>query len=304
MERIDKSATLEQGMAIGREFLLHCFNSEENRFVPSLRDNKTLFSSYKTEKYNEIASRWLSLLRTEQNGRCCYCMRRLPEKFNVEHIIPQSLKGNEGREEFKKYTASSKLLAENAEYAPDYADGTDSPQKVKDSVSLPHTIAHVNLVAACNGLRNSNLEACCCNNERGKLFISPFVVEDNLPVPVSYNSFGIIETTAKAPGRKEEIDPGLKKIIEHLNGETYQQIRLVWHKIAVNTALSADEVRLMKGIDRILLFRKAFSPDKFENLSDEIKRFAGQTPVNDKTSLETYWRLLLDFDWFLGYYRN
>lgn len=33
-------------MAIGREFLLHCFNSGENRFVPSLRDNKTLFNDY------------------------------------------------------------------------------------------------------------------------------------------------------------------------------------------------------------------------------------------------------------------
>lgn len=91
-------------------------------------------------------------------------------------------------------------------------------------------------------------------------------------------------------------------ILETLNGTTLQTIRYIWYKIARNTRFEARHFQYdVDERQRIYIFKEAFKANNFLNIPAKYSAYAGKVvgKGNDYT-----WNLLVDYCWFLQYYRK
>lgn len=158
---------------------------------------------------------------------------------------------------------------------------------------MPHNTGLSNLLAACNGKRNTfNSDGCCCNWARGNKKIIPLLLMNNAENNVTYDQNGIMSIS-------ESCNDGTLNIVkQELNEETLQEIRSVWYHLS-RIHKNIDDAENMTKIDRINWFKQAYNTNDFSTLPENIKKYSGTiSPQHD-----TYWNLLLDYDWFY-YYPN
>ena len=96
-------------------------------------------------------------------------------------------------------------------------------------------------------------------------------------------------------------DGTLKNITEELNDTTLQEIRSMWYHLSrVKKDLSHAVTMPIK--ERIEWFKTAYSTSDFTTLSEKIKKYTSylDKDSSDKDS-DTYWKLLLSYDWFYYY---
>ena len=86
-------------------------------------------------------------------------------------------------------------------------------------------------------------------------------------------------------------------MINELNTETLKEIRSVWYHLSkVHKNISNALTMPMK--ERIEWFKSAYSTTNFTTLKTEVRRYSG---FGEKDNADTYWKLLLAYDWFYYY---
>lgn len=294
---IDKTVRQTEGREINVRFLKYIFDPAKLTFTIPL--DKSAYEKYVKDFPEKNV--WRHLLCEEQNYLCCYCMRHLPDganlDFTAEHVIPQSLRGSDDRAEFQRYV-SGKIFAANIARSVEYAEDVEtktfnSIDEIDQLPKMPHIIAHHNLLAACKGIRGTYANGCCCNNERGRNFIVPYMLIPNGYTWFRYDANGLVSMKPE--------DESWKTMLTVLNSDTLQTIRHIWYMIAKNTKYKGHHFFYETAeLQRMQILKSAFKEDNYLKLPYNIRAYAGK--IMGKGN-EFTWKLLVDYKWFLEYYR-
>lgn len=296
MKYIDKYKLHACAHAINVRFIKNKYNVD-GKLNNSLQDHKKTFRAFSAPKYKSGNNGWKRLLLEEQkfNGvsRCCYCMRKLDDtagKVNIEHVIPKSLSGADGINQYAYYSSKAPALKDFVEMKDSYSKRTfSSKADISKENKMHHVIALSNLTAACNGKRNTfDSTGCCCNWSRGNQKIMPIFLMEQAETDVKYDANGILTITSD--------DGTLTGIINDLNETTLQEIRSVWYHLS-KIQKDISNAESMNIADRIVWFKSAYSTDDFTSLPEYVQRYVGNIATGD----DTYWHLLLAYDWFYYY---
>lgn len=211
--------------------------------------------------------------------------------MNYEHIIPRSLSGADGQAQYTYYSSKAQALRDHVIMADDFVTKTfNAVSDINNEIRMPHITGLSNLVVACNGKRDSWVTTgCCCNGNREDDKIMPIMLMQNADTDVKYDENGILTISCN--------DGTLDKIIKELNEITLQEIRSVWYHLSrVNKDVAHAET--MPKIERANWFKEAYKKSSFIDIPEEAKRYSC---VLDNTEADTYWHLLLAYDWFYYY---
>ena len=216
------------------------------------------------------------VLNPEQDGRCCYCMKRLSTCLmpNVEHIMPNHAKDKKELDEYRT--------------KPTALDGLPHSSDFKSMAPVvypphPHPIAYQNLVLSCDGdLFNEKSKPVCCNLKRKHAFLPPFVLYQNITQTFKYMKDGTAEWTDDP--EPPESRKNVVKILG-LNRSVLKMVRRIWffcqdNAIDLNITPRDIVVNTMMGY--------LASPSISEREVNMLLNFK-----KDK-----YWELLFDYDAF------
>ncbi len=275
MKYIDKFQREKQGEQIITEFL-DCFH---NRMGTYPSDMYNAFNTEIDDVHNHTRFRQRlvdEVLMLEQNGLCCYCMRKLSVcgKVTIEHIIPNHATD---KEELDKYRKRATAL-----------DGLLHPDEFKSQIPIvypphPHPIAYQNLILSCDGdLFKENSKPACCNLKRMHAFLPPFVLYTNIMQKFTYTVDGWAEWTEdpKPPESKENAIN-----ILGLNKSVLRMVRRIWFFCNDN---NLNPHRDKKDVVVNTMMGYLASPDMTEGEANMLLNFK-----KDK-----YWNLLLEYEAF------
>ena len=290
MRYIDKYRMHASAHALNIRYLKYVYRQDISNPTPSPADGNRSFKSFKRYQAD-----WKPLLLQEQMfdgaSRCCYCMRKLDSTkglTNVEHVIPKS-SPNLG--DYTYYASHAPALRDHVIMADVFvAKSFTNVNDIDNEVMMPHTIGLSNLVVACNGKRDTWVTTgCCCNGNRKNDKMMPIMLMQNADTDVKYDANGILTIACN--------DGTLDKILNELNETTLQEIRSVWYHLSrVNKDIAHAET--MPKIERANWFKEAYKESNFTDIPENAKRYSC---VLDKTGSDTYWHLLLAYDWFYYY---
>lgn len=92
---IDKQQNVADGEGYTRDYIEDSYDLGSHAFIPSLQSEEA-FNRFRNQQYNSHSPHadadFKSLLLREQEGRCCYCMRRISadvKDSNIEHLVPK-----------------------------------------------------------------------------------------------------------------------------------------------------------------------------------------------------------------------
>lgn len=229
-----------------------------------------------------------ALLYHEQEGYCCYCMRKMKlsesHLCTIEHILPHKL-GEDARNEMAFYYTYVPFFSK---YVRIFNDGMGG-RRLRRERPYPHFCAYENLVLSCSGAIYrtdkpdeeclSNLHE-CCNNKRGQKRIVPFFFMRN--TPVKYEKDGLMTYDDKISGTIDALN---------LEGNVnLRTIRRIWANIVFRTRYTLADVKSAlespEQRDEILL-----GTDLDRNSANRFKN-------------KLYWRLLIEYEWFEKYFRS
>lgn len=254
-----------------------------NRFLRNAWDNYSksyVNCDFDTFKKNK---EFKSLLYNEQEGYCCYCMRKLDlkekGKCTIEHIMPHKV----GNKDVAFYYAHVPHLRKNVRVK---LIGKDTP-RLKHDRRYPHFCAYENLVLSCSEsiykTENPSDEYPsklheCCNNPRGTKRVIPMFFYKTQAF--EYESDGSLSF----PAQYEES-------IKALRLETTDNLRLIrkaWASIvkyhtANEVALAIEEQTIREEI----LMDTTLTTQEAKRMKHDL-----------------YWQLLYEYQWFEGYFRK
>lgn len=275
MRHIDKFLNRQKGERIVSEFLDRFYSRRKaypddmyKSFGQEFDDNHD-HAKYKQRLVNEV-------LLPDQNGLCCYCLRKLSEcrKMTVEHIMPNHAADKKELDEYRKRpTALDGLPHANNFRA--MADVKYPPH--------PHSIAYQNLVLSCDGdLLKENAKPVCCNLKRGHRFVPPFVLYEDIEQTFQYMADGTAEWT-EDPEPPESKENAVR--ILGLNTSLLKMIRRIWFFCNDN---GIDVLSTDKDVIVNTMIGYIANPDTMEREIHSLLNFK-----KDK-----YWKLLLEYDAF------
>lgn len=293
MRYIDKYRKHHDALALNVRYLKSVYGRNLAHPDPSPAEAGRSFKSFK-----RYMNDWKPLLLEEQMSdgasRCCYCMRRLNDSkgtTNIEHVIPKSLSGRDGQAQYAYYAYYAPALRDHVMMADEFVQKNfTAVDDLDHETHMPHTTALSNLVVACNGTRDTfRSVGCCCNATHDCNIIMPVMLMKEADTDVKYDANGIVTISCN--------DGNLDAIINDLNADTLKEIRSVWYHLS-RVEMDMNQVESMTKAERVNWFKKAYETDDFTTLPDEVKRYSS---VLDKSNEDTYWKLLLAYDWFYYY---
>ena len=172
MEYIDKSNPEFKHKAheIIDEFIDDQWQEDANQYV------NLSYESFDAKELKE-------LLLTQQEHRCCYCMKSLSDiESTLEHIIPQKA----APESFSDYESYGEISTNVFFWMKEMRFS-----KI-NTPPFPHILAYENLVASCNGYIPDEGKAKCCNTKRGDEMIIPLFYIPEAKDEFQYDEKGII----------------------------------------------------------------------------------------------------------------
>lgn len=276
MKFIDKTLKKEEGEQIVTEFL-DCFHKRTGAY-PS-----DMFNAFSTEiddahEHARFRKRLVeSVLMPEQNGLCCYCMRKLSEcqKVTIEHIMPNHAKDKEELDEYR--TRKTEL------------DGLPHPDEFRLQTPIaypphPHPIAYQNLILSCDGdlFKEKNARPVCCNLKREHRFLPPFVLYNDIMHRFNYTVDGMAEWLDD-PEPPESRKNAMR--ILGLNNYLLRMVRRIW--------FFCIDYNLNPRVDR-----------KDDIINTMLGYLASQNITEQETNMllnfkkDKYWKLLLEYDAF------
>lgn len=273
MQFISKFKYRKKGHRIVKSFIRGQWDYDNKRYI--------------NLKYNELKreKRFKYLLLKEQQGFCCYCMRKIPLKdVTLEHVMPHHITNNKSqKDEIRYYSKFGRLKRKYVYYCPD-ANIPLSPQLC--TPPFPHCIAYENLVASCNGKVFEGGEkyllhkSKCCNNFRGNDKIIPLFFMPAVAEIIYYEIDGTLTYI-------EKYHPTISSL--NLMHPTLIFIRKVWAKIVINNI-------------SLSLVNKALTDN--EARTDIIDDIDIDKSERNTLKADVYWKLLIEFYWFYGYFQR
>lgn len=275
MKYIDKTLKKQQGEQIVTEFL-DCFH---NRTKAYPNDMYKAFCSEIDDAHNHVQFRQRlinEVLIQEQDGLCCYCMRRLSEckKMTIEHVMPNHAVD---KTELDKYRTRATEL-----------DGLPHSEDFKSLSPItypphPHSIAYQNLLLSCDGnLFNESPTPQCCNLKRKHTFLLPFVLYSNIIQTFIYTEDGMAEW-------QEDPEPpesrGNAMRILGLNKSILKMVRRIWFFCTDNNLNPHKE-------EKDFVINTMMGYLNFPSMNEEDINML----LNFKK--DKYWKLLLEYDAF------
>lgn len=259
-----------------------------NRFVRDAWNADT--QSYTNFNYDSFKRNksFKALLFKEQNGYCCYCMRKMnlseSHLCTIEHILPHKIKKEE-KNEIAYYYASVPFLSKYVHII--------EPQFLKKKLTkgkpYPHFCAYENLVLSCSGaIYKTDTPECesfsklheCCNNYRGQKRIVPIFFKKY--IDIKYERDGLMT-----------YDEKYLDTIEALNLEKKENLRLIrriWANIAFRSTYTLPDIK--KALTDIKLRSAILEGTDLDR--NQAKRFMA----------ELYWKLPIEYEWFGQYFNS
>lgn len=276
MKHIDKinSPFRAEGLKYNREILKGQWSVDEGRYFNL--NYKDIPS--KTSLYGPIFA--------EQEGLCCYCMRRLrleiPSNFTLEHIVPNKITGVEWERDKAKYKQYHNLQPQNITVCP-----KDAPLDRTVAFGMPpfpHFIAYDNLVGSCDGRtltkEGKEIGQQCCNNYRGNVYIEPLYLRTGVAEEIDYDNQGRVICA-------EEYVASLDKNGVNIMSPFLNSVRRFWRMIE-ESEYSVEDVMNAKEDAGLR-----------QNIIDDI--FVADT--SEAFLAEDYaWDRYAEFDWFYEFY--
>lgn len=299
MRYIDKNGTHNEAHSINVLFILECLSNGW-----TIAHKKCTFQSFNSDQKG-YRSQWHNLLNNEQQGRCCYCMKRLnPSNVSIEHIIPRAFTVSKNALEYRQYVQDAPVLGDFVMLADDYKCQLDAGTlNIATEQRMNHLVGLANLLLACpepkSEMNKEHLDwlGCNCNNARGKKYLLPIMLTPNVDTDIKYSvdgSFYFIDNKKYPESRS-----GVQFLLHHLNTDSLKEVRHLWYKLSKTSLQDSTMLKTAELKDRIQFFKDAFETDNFEKIEEKYKKYAA---IGTDTDL--YWRMLLAFDWFLEKYRT
>lgn len=271
MQFISKFKYKKKGQQIVKNFISKQWNNDTQKYI-----NLNFNELKRTKKFK-------FLLLKEQQGYCCYCMRKI--RFNevtIEHVMPHNLKKNICiKDESKYYSKFGRLKMKNIYYCPDYK--IDTKLKIRKK-PFPHCIAHENLVLSCKGKVFDEGEKYvlheCCNNFRGNEKIIPIFFIPRAAEIILYEIDGNLTFF-------EKYESTIK--ILNLRHKTLIFMRKIWAKMVINNIRFSQITKALTDKN----IRTDIIDDIDINLSER-----------KNLRIDLYWKLLIEYNWFYGYFKN
>ena len=271
MKYIDKRIKKEEGEAIISEFL-DCFYKRKGTYPA---DMYKAFGSEIDDNHcgTKFSKRLIDeVLMPEQDGRCCYCMRRFSADgpVTIEHLMPNH--------------ADDKAELELYRTRPTELDGLPHTKDFKAMNPIvypphPHSIAYQNMVLSCNGdFFHVKSKPVCCNLKRRHSFVPPFVLHDNIADTFVYYVDGTAEWT-EDPNPVDSCNNAVK--ILGLNNTVLKMIRRIWF-FCTDNHIEPQSVGKDMVIKQISFYMST---------GNELNML-----LNFKN--ESYWSLFLEYDAF------
>lgn len=254
-----------------------------NRFLGnSWNENSGCYVNCNYDTFKNI-KRFKSLLYHEQEGYCCYCMRKLnlkeKGKSTIEHVMPYKVNNRD----VAFYEAYVPHLRKNVR---PLLISKETP-RLKHYHPYPHFCAYENLVLSCSGLiyktDNPSSEYStklheCCNNPRGTKRVIPMFFYKTHAFDYE------LDGTLSFPSQYEES-------IKALRLETTDNlclIRKAWASIVKYHTANDVAIALEK-------------PDMREDILMDTSL---TTLEARRLKHDLYWQLLYEYQWFDGYFRK
>lgn len=305
MKYIDKFVLHKIAHEINVGFLQDCYRADISNPLPSPDEPKASFRDFckpdYRDNYQGTGKGWKHILFDEQNfsgaSRCCYCMRKLDDsagRINYEHVMPRSLKGEEGQDQYENfYSPLAPAIEEHVMMADQFrAKVLSSIDEIKEEKKMPHITALSNLTAACNGVHDHKFtRGCCCNGVHSNDKELPLMLMPIIEDAVNYDENGIMNVMVEGKIVNDS------KVIKELNQDTLQIIRSIWYHLS-RVSIDITNAHSMTIPERISWFKTAYQTPDFSSLDERIKPYIGQL---GSTGDEEYWRTLLAYDWFYFY---
>ena len=275
MKFIDKTLKKQEGEQIITEFL-DCFYRRKGAYP------KDMYNAICTEiddAHNHIKfrTRLESVLLAEQDGLCCYCMRKLSEchKITIEHIIPNHAKDKAELDEYRTKKTELDELPHPKEFM------AQSPIVYPPH---PHSIAYQNMILSCDGdlFKENNVRPVCCNLKRAHRFLPPFVLYNDIAQRFNYTVDGMAEWVDD-PEPPESKKNAMR--ILGLNSFVLRMVRRIWF-FCIDHRLNPHADKKEVIVNTMMGYLKAQSTTESEvNMLLNFKK-------------DKYWKLLLEYDAF------
>lgn len=280
MRFIDKTeaGNRVKGLAINRNILESCWDGH----------------CYVNLHYDTVdKTELIGHLVDEQDGFCCYCMRRLHisaesnhnKNVSLEHIIPHNISAEDwvkDKAEYRRYP----ILTKNTVVCPKGV--VENPYKKLGMPPFPHFLAYDNLVASCDGQTLDEyarvMSHHCCNIKRGCNFVEPLFFHENVESEITYDNRGNLQCP-------EEYVPYLDKRGVNVMCNFLNMVRQFWKRIA-DSEYTVAQVYEAENNDSL---RKDIIDDVFTY--DYTGHWLFLTE-------QSKWCIYSDYAWFYGYYKS
>lgn len=218
-----------------------------------------------------------TILLDEQEGRCCYCMRRIsglaPEERTIEHIIVNHPKNED---DYNQYLGKGSQL--------DVADMISSATFLSKQTApppYPHSVAYENMLVSCAGHCHLGIgTSFTCNCYRGHKFIYPLPLMANVADEVKYQKNGFVYWVNETDTENPTIE------CLGLNYDILKLIRRLWYKLSST------------GLDAANCDRQKLAYEVLGDMLDEGADDAYVQALFLFANNDWYWNLLLQFDYF------
>lgn len=271
MNYIDKTRNKVVANALVKSYLNTLIIAIGGRYPSDLYENfRNTINSKSGNTYGEDMNH---ILVSEQQGRCCYCMRTLtPGHYDREHIVVRSANSSE---EKAPYFANPSNFSENDIILE--CEFLDTPQQVPP---FPHTVAYENLWISCRGECYPGIKSqVTCNHARGNTFVEPLAYRPNIRNEIIYCTNGFVLWTHD---RMSCNNHGTIQALK-LNEPVLQLYRRIWYYLASNN-LNVDTCDQKSVVNEIA--------KDLTNQQDMLKLLYS---FNKNPG---YWNILKEFDWF------
>lgn len=278
MQFIDKQNVDNErvGNSIVNEFMLEQWDDDSQRYI-----------NLKYQHFGEYKERMVALLRLEQSGLCCYCMRKLSDQnTTIEHVIPNKFKPKPNFPDELHLYMQCGYLRDNVTIWSE-----QDFNRIHTTPPFPHFIAYYNLVASCNGSLSDNNGATlerhqCCNNRRESDFVIPLFFISDISVRISYSREGEVQYDEEIDDNKDVTSISHAIKVLKLNHDSLKLVRKAWHLIGGIIEVE-EAVACVSDLDKRL----------------EILDEADIDPLIKNTLFsDIYWKLFSEYSWFQSYY--
>jgi len=294
---IDKHTNKAAGNQVTLDYLnTHCKDASGHYSNIQYRSDDSSLPSFIASGTPSYYNRMVDVLMTDQNGRCCYCLRRLQTgtppsnadaKITIEHIIPCSFDHNRqaDADEYRNFVGNMQNV--------ELTDVFESKSGAQSMPPYPHSVAYDNMVVSCNGTFPAIREGghantqICCNHKRGVERALPVYFLHDIADNVDYLKTGDVQANPSSL-QCNEIDEVIQKTA--LGCDSLKDIRRIWYELS---AIDKREIMQCDTEDK----REAILNNAFSNTLALTKPIETARIVA-KFKKQDYWETLMLYDVF------